>query len=201
MLHFFEHRHQYQHSILVFTMKADQSLSNIFRLLKPALRPRHPRIPRFRSSPQIAVFHQFASSRRSLALDPRYHFPISTTQNRYQSDSASIPLPSPVSTPTATESAERPPVPTYQITFTCKPCSHRSTHRFTKQAYHHGTVLITCPSCKNRHIIADHLKVLRDQSITIEDLMREKGQLVKRGTLGGDLELWEDDTRNERATS
>jgi hypothetical protein len=50
--------------------------------------------------------------------------------------------------------------PAYDITFTCKPCSTRSTHRISKQAYHYGSVLITCPECKNRHVISDHLKVL-----------------------------------------
>jgi protein import protein ZIM17 len=49
--------------------------------------------------------------------------------------------------------------PSYDITFTCTPCSARSTHRITKHAYHHGSILITCPSCRNRHIISDHLKV------------------------------------------
>jgi hypothetical protein len=49
--------------------------------------------------------------------------------------------------------------PSYQLTFTCRPCQTRSTHNVTKQAYHGGTVLIQCPGCKNRHVIADHLKV------------------------------------------
>jgi protein import protein ZIM17 len=53
----------------------------------------------------------------------------------------------------------RPPQPSYDITFTCTPCSTRSTHRITKHAYHHGSILITCPSCRNRHIISDHLNV------------------------------------------
>jgi mitochondrial protein import protein ZIM17 len=36
--------------------------------------------------------------------------------------------------------------------------------------------------------------------MTIEDLMREKGQLVKKGTLSedGDLEFWEDGTTTSR---
>lgn len=40
-----------------------------------------------------------------------------------------------------------------------------------------------------------------DKAMTIEDLMREKGQLVKKGTLSddGDLEFWEDGTRTSRA--
>jgi protein import protein ZIM17 len=49
--------------------------------------------------------------------------------------------------------------PAYEITFTCKPCLTRSRHRITKQGYHKGTVLITCPHCKNRHVISDHLRV------------------------------------------
>lgn len=36
--------------------------------------------------------------------------------------------------------------------------------------------------------------------MTIEDLLREKGQLVKKGTLSddGDLEFWEDGTKTRR---
>lgn len=50
-------------------------------------------------------------------------------------------------------------VPAYQMTFTCKKCQTRSSHRVSKQGYHHGTVLIKCPGCNNRHLISDHLKV------------------------------------------
>jgi protein import protein ZIM17 len=49
--------------------------------------------------------------------------------------------------------------PAYEMTFTCKKCETRSTHRVSKQGYHNGTVLITCPGCKNKHLISDHLKV------------------------------------------
>lgn len=83
------------------------------------------------------------------------------------------------------------------------PCGTRSAHNISKQGYHHGSVLITCPSCRNRHVISDHLKIFGDRKVTVEDLMREKGVLVKRGTLGedGDIEFWEDGsttTRTER---
>ncbi|KAI5926631.1 DNL zinc finger-domain-containing protein [Camillea tinctor] len=86
--------------------------------------------------------------------------------------------------------------PHYQLRFTCVPCSHRSTHVVSKQGYHKGSVLITCPECRNRHIISDHLNIFGERKITVEDLMRERGQLVKRGTLGedGDIEFWEDGT-------
>ena len=49
--------------------------------------------------------------------------------------------------------------PGYHLVFTCKPCRVRSEHQISKQGYHNGTVLITCPGCKNRHVISDHLKV------------------------------------------
>jgi protein import protein ZIM17 len=49
--------------------------------------------------------------------------------------------------------------PAYEMTFTCKQCDTRSSHKISKQGYHHGTVLINCPGCKNRHLISDHLKV------------------------------------------
>nr|POE48124.1 uncharacterized protein c24h6.02c [Quercus suber] len=63
--------------------------------------------------------------------------------------------------------------PAYQMTFTCKQCSTRSSHRITKQAYHHGTTLITCPGCKNRHLMSDHLKV-RQKS----DIYRAQASLI-----------------------
>jgi protein import protein ZIM17 len=61
--------------------------------------------------------------------------------------------------PHAPPGPRRPPQPEYEMTFTCKPCSTRSTHRVSKQGYHHGSVLITCPECRNRHVISDHLNV------------------------------------------
>ncbi|EPE06377.1 dnl zinc finger domain-containing protein [Ophiostoma piceae UAMH 11346] len=95
------------------------------------------------------------------------------------------------------------PPPQYELTFTCKPCGTRSAHKISKQGYHHGSVLITCPSCRNRHIISDHLGIFGTapgQARTIEDIMREKGQFVKKGTLGedGDVEFWEDGSSSDR---
>ncbi|KAJ6788019.1 hypothetical protein PWT90_01131 [Aphanocladium album] len=83
----------------------------------------------------------------------------------------------------------------YQLSFTCVPCSHRSHHNISKQGYHTGSILITCPSCRNRHVISDHLNIFGDRKVTVEDLMREKGRLVKRGSLGedGDIEFWPDE--------
>ncbi|CCD22781.1 Zim17p NDAI_0A06270 [Naumovozyma dairenensis CBS 421] len=72
--------------------------------------------------------------------------------------------------------------PQLMIAFTCKKCDTRSSHTMSKQAYTKGTVLITCPGCKNRHLIADHLKIFNDDHITIEDIMKSRGEDVSQST-------------------
>ncbi|KAI1113360.1 DNL zinc finger-domain-containing protein [Nemania sp. NC0429] len=106
---------------------------------------------------------------------------------------------SPSSSSTSHSSAGRIPPrlhlePHYVLHFTCVPCGDRSSHHVSKQGYHRGSVLITCPSCRNRHVISDNLNIFGDRRITVDQLLREKGQLVKRGTLGeeGDIEFWQD---------
>lgn len=47
----------------------------------------------------------------------------------------------------------------YLLSFQCKPCKARSIHRITHHGYHKGTVLVSCPTCKQKHLISDHLKV------------------------------------------
>ena len=44
-------------------------------------------------------------------------------------------------------------------------------------------------------------QVFSDKSVTIEDLMREKGSLVKRGSLSaeGDVEFWDDGSTTPRS--
>lgn len=64
------------------------------------------------------------------------------------------------------------------LAFTCKKCNDRSSHLISKQAYQGGTVLVQCPHCKNRHLIADHLKIFNDKSITIEDILALQGESV-----------------------
>jgi superfamily II helicase len=61
--------------------------------------------------------------------------------------------------PPQDDESRRYGVPSMEITFTCKPCYRRSTHRISKHGYFKGSVLITCPNCKARHVITDHLKV------------------------------------------
>ncbi|KAG9237510.1 DNL zinc finger protein [Amylocarpus encephaloides] len=141
------------------------------------------------------------------AFQPFFSTPYSNFRASVGSlEESSSPIPNPQSPPPPKTKGHSPrsiippppplPKPEYQMAFTCTPCGTRSTHRVSKQGYHKGSVLITCPECRNRHIISDHLKIFGDKNITIEDLMREKGQIVKKGTLSedGDVEFWEDGT-------
>jgi mitochondrial protein import protein ZIM17 len=158
-----------------------------------------------------AAFH---SPRPILSLLPRRAFSVSSSSR----NDAAV---SPPESKTRVGSFKLPDAPAYEMTFTCKKCETRSSHRISKQGYHEGTVLVTCPSCKNRHLIADHLKVhhfsayqgftfkltlfaqiFSDSRVTLEDILKEKGELVQRGTLGseGDIELWPNEVENQDQT-
>ncbi|KAI9340367.1 DNL zinc finger-domain-containing protein [Pilaira anomala] len=65
------------------------------------------------------------------------------------------------------------------IGFTCKVCQDRSHHVMSKHSYTKGVVLIQCPGCKNRHLIADNLGWFRDGKTNIEDLVKEKGEAIR----------------------
>lgn len=77
--------------------------------------------------------------------------------------------------------------PQMMIAFTCNKCDTRLSHTMLKQAYTRGTVLIQCPECKVRHLIADHLKIFDDKRVTIQDLLAAKGETVS--TSLADLEF------------
>ncbi|KAG0093842.1 Threonine synthase-like 1 [Podila epicladia] len=68
------------------------------------------------------------------------------------------------------------------IGFTCTVCQHRSHKTMSKHAYNHGVVIMQCDHCKNRHLIADHLGWFKNGGVTVEDLVKEKGETVQRLT-------------------
>lgn len=154
--------------------------------------PTHKPFPRIQ--PLSSSFRRFNSTTARTEFQSQSQNESSPTPNVSQK-----PLTDRASSPSSQPTEQRPGNPEYQITFTCSPCSTRSSHRVSKQGYHYGSTLITCPECRNRHIISDHLNIFGDKSMTIEDLMRERGQLVKKGTLSedGDLEFWEDGTTSK----
>ena len=108
---------------------------------------------------QLRHFSSPVSSPSPRLLRPSAFNILSDQQQRRHESTAPRPLTDRPETLPKTEPREE--VPSYEMTFTCKACQHRSSHRMSKQGYHHGTILITCPGCKGRHLIADHLKVRR----------------------------------------
>mmetsp|Transcript_4157 Transcript_4157/g.8548 ORF Transcript_4157/g.8548 Transcript_4157/m.8548 type:complete len:240 (-) Transcript_4157:484-1203(-) len=78
------------------------------------------------------------------------------------------------------------------IMFTCTVCETRSMKGMSRKSYEEGVVIVQCPGCENRHLIADHLGWFQDGSFTVEDLMAERGEAVIRG-VDGTLELTAED--------
>lgn len=87
----------------------------------------------------------------------------------------------------------------FQLYYTCKKCNTRNSHIISKQAYDHGVVIVRCSGCNNNHLIADNLKWFKDNNTNIEDILREKGEQVKRVSLDGSeiLELIETEIENK----
>lgn len=75
--------------------------------------------------------------------------------------------------------------PRIGISFTCNVngCGTRISKMIRRSSYEKGTVLIMCPTCKTKHIIADHLGWYSDpaQELTnIEKIAASKGEKVVR---------------------
>lgn len=168
--------------------------------LSPALRLVRAAAP-FRQNFARPLLRQVATARHTGITAARFSHNIPTpppiepkSDSESSASSSDAESTSPSETIPAGEEAEAPkaPRPEYHLSFTCRPCGERSNHVISKQGYHHGSVLVTCPGCKNRHVISDHLNIFGDRKITVEDLIREQGGIVRKGKLGedGDIEFW-----------
>lgn len=160
-------------------MKTAQNIAFFIRQLRPAAR-RHGFVP---SSPGRIFAQHTKPSRTATSTWNSFSSPYSTRtqipdgplpqetlpgasfvpdKHPAESPSPSSPIKSPINDtpdPKAFTASIQTQRPSYQIHFTCKPCGFRSAHEISKHGYHSGSILVTCPSCKNRHVISDHLKV------------------------------------------
>ncbi|TNY18227.1 DNL zinc finger-domain-containing protein [Rhodotorula diobovata] len=145
-----------------------------------------------------------------------HHRPLHSTRPHLDdAQHPRVPLNSPTGTPIGQLDRR------LRITFTCtapapspddgdgeggagKQCGHRSSHEFSKRSYDKGVVIVQCPGCNNRHLIADHLHwfsqtpspshptgqpIGAERPRTVEDLLAEKGESVRRGSIadGGEF--------------
>lgn len=91
--------------------------------------------------------------------------------------------------------------PMMMILYTCVKCETRSAKAFSKRAYEKGIVIVTCPGCEAKHLIADNLGWFPSSSSSvgmsegqedgngrnIEDIARERGiSFVRRHVAFGD---------------
>lgn len=65
------------------------------------------------------------------------------------------------------------------IVFTCGNCETRAVKGFAKSSYESGVVLVQCPGCKKRHVIADHLGWFGPEK-NVEEILAGKGETARR---------------------
>lgn len=62
--------------------------------------------------------------------------------------------------------------------FRCGQCNTQAIRSFTKNAYHHGVVLLRCEGCDNIHLVADNLGWFEDNPTNLDNLGEGKVQKV-----------------------
>ncbi|CAL9738060.1 mitochondrial protein import protein Zim17p [Monosporozyma servazzii] len=143
-------------------------------------------LPSFQQSiPSLAVglARYYARSRNNIGLITQRHCFHSISSLYNESKNPTLKNDAAASIPQENKTASvKTETPQLMIAFTCKKCNTRSSHTMSKQAYTKGTVLIQCPGCKNRHLIADHLKIFHDEKINIEDILKAKGENISQST-------------------
>lgn len=65
------------------------------------------------------------------------------------------------------------------ISFTCKSCEHRNHHTMSHHSYTKGIVIVECPHCTNRHLIADNLGWFPGEPRNVEEAAKAKGEQVR----------------------
>jgi mitochondrial protein import protein ZIM17 len=73
--------------------------------------------------------------------------------------------------------------------FTCTECNTRAVKGFSRLAYEKGVVLVTCPGCQNRHLIADNLGWFNKAATNIETILAAKGEEVQKLSAEGRLSM------------
>jgi hypothetical protein len=72
--------------------------------------------------------------------------------------------------------------------YTCGKCEVRSAKAFSKVAFTDGIVIVECPGCGARHLIADNLGWFGTKG-TIEEFAKERGETILTKLEDNTLEL------------
>ncbi|KDD77158.1 hypothetical protein H632_c6p2 [Helicosporidium sp. ATCC 50920] len=86
------------------------------------------------------------------------------------------------------------------MVMTCTKCETRSAKAMSRAAYEKGVVLVQCPGCQNRHVIADHLGWFGDKG-TVADFVKGKQKVTMRTFVDGTMELTPEDVAGLGATA
>lgn len=63
---------------------------------------------------------------------------------------------------------------------TCEPCGTRFAKKITTHAYTKGVVLVICPHCAQKHLVADHLGWFSNfKGKTLADYMKDRGEVLR----------------------
>ena len=84
--------------------------------------------------------------------------------------------------------------------FTCGKCETRAAKAFSKKSYNQGVVIVECPGCKAKHLVADHLGWFGSKG-TIEDFAKESGAKLDKRIADNTLELTLEDLDPTREQS
>ena len=64
--------------------------------------------------------------------------------------------------------------------FTCGQCETRAMRGFSRQAYENGVVIVTCPGCQSKHVVADRMGWFGEPG-SVEDFIAQKGEENAQG--------------------
>ena len=92
-------------------------------------------------------------------------------------EAAAVPQPPPAPEPLVSASRRKE----LYMVFTCGRCNTRAVKGFSKQAFEQGVVLVDCPGCNARHLVADRMGWFGEKGDVASFLAERGEEVVWRG--------------------